>query len=542
MRRGQRASTGPHRPGGPAAVLGLFVILGLIRGVVIALREVAPQRYVHWGLWNLVAPILRTETAKATGLAVLVGLAICAVLWVPLRRLRHRAWTTMGVAGAVAAMLVVLLSAYVALHHRYSSMHGPNVVLIGVDTMRADHLGLYGYERDTSPNLDAWAAGATVYENCIASTPRTTQSLASIFTGKYPHRTGVRYLSDRLPDAQLALAEVLKNAGYRTIAVVATGIPYRRLGQGFDVVIDTKKEMPAEEAVDRAIAALEKTPGKYFLFVFLRDPHMPYRAPRLVFDREYRGPFWKKIHYQGNKAETVFKNDFDDRLRKHAIALYDSEVHYSDREIGRLLTAVESRSRDNIVAFFADHGESLGEHDYYYDHGDLLYQPGLRIPCIIAGGPFGKNRVTEVVRSVDLMPTLLGALRIGVRNGDLDGVDLATDHPPLEAYSETGRVLLETAFETGRRHLPGLEGRLRSLVYGRTKVIYVPGPGGEVEFEVYDLDADPGELSDEAATAEVDRLKQRLLDWVEQDRPNWVRPEEELTPEEVERLRRLGYL
>jgi arylsulfatase A-like enzyme len=542
MRRGQRSSISRHLRPGVGAVLGLSVLLGSGWGAAEALGRLAPQRYVRHGMWNLVAPVLGVETARAGGLALVAGLLVCAALWRPLGRLRHRAWTAIGVVGASAALAVVLLNAYAALHRRQAFLRGPNVVLIGVDTLRADHLGLYGYHRDTSPNLDAWAAGATVYDNCIASTPRTTQSLASILTGKYPYRTGVRYLSDTLPDAQLSLAEVLQNAGYRTAAVVATGIPHKRLDQGFDIVIDTDKEWAAEEAVDRAIAALDGISGRYFLFVFLRDPHMPYRAPRLMFDRQYRGPFYRKIHYRGDKAATVFRNDFGGRLRRHAVALYDSEVHYADREIGRLLAAVEARSRDNVVAFFADHGESLGEHDYYYDHGDLLYQPGLRIPCILAGGPFGAERIAEVVRSVDLMPTLLAGLGIGIRDAGLDGVDLRSDHPPLEAYSETGRALLATAFETGRRHLPGLEGRLRSLVYGRTKVIYVPGPGGEIDFEVYDLEADPGELSDLAAVTDVARLRQRLRAWVERDRPNWAKPEGSLTPAEVERLRRLGYL
>jgi arylsulfatase A-like enzyme len=535
-------TTDPRLPAGPTAVLGLSVLAGTARGVLETLRQVAPQRYPQQGMWNLVAPALERETLLAVGLALLVGLALCGVLWVPLRRLRHRAWTAIGLVGGGAGVLLVLLNIYFVLAGRYAATHGPNVVLVGVDTLRADHLGLYGYQRDTSPNLDAWAAGATVYDNCIASTPRTTQSLASIFTGKYPHRIGVRYLNDGLPQTQLALAEVLKNAGYKTVAVVATGIPQGRLDQGFDVVVDTDKEWAAEEAVDRAIATLEKISGKYFLFVFLRDPHMPYRAPRLMFDRQYRGPFYRAIHYQGDKAATVFENSFSEPLRQHAVALYDSEIHYADREIGRLLEAVEARSSDNIVAFFADHGESLGEHDYYYDHGDLLHQPGLRIPCAIAGGPFGAKRVAEVVRAVDLMPTLLAGLGIRVGTEDLDGVDLESEHPPLEAFSETGRALLDTAFKTGRRHLPGLEGRLRSLVYGRTKVVYVPKTEGEVDFQVYDLDADPAELEDLVATAEVDRLKQRLLSWVEQDRRNWLKPEEDLTPAEVERLRRLGYL
>lgn len=550
MNRGQPASVGPRRAAirmaGPAAVLGLSVIGGSIWGIARAVAELAPQRYLQQGLWSLAAPVLSTEVWRAIGLALLLGLALCGVLWVPLRRLRHRGWTAIGLAGAALGLLLGLANVYFVFRGRWDSSHGPDVVLIGVDTLRADHLGVYGYERDTSANLDAWAAGATVYENCIASTPRTTQSLASILTGKYPYRTGVRYLNDTLPEAQLALAELLKNSGYRTIAVVATGIPRQRLDQGFDVIIDTEQEWPAEEAVDRAIAALGETSGKYFLFVFLRDPHMPYRAPKLMFDHQYRGPFYRKIHYQGDKAATVFKNDFNDRLRQHAIALYDSEVHYADREIGRLLAAVEARGRkgdrESLVAFFADHGESLGEHDYYYDHGDLLHQPGLRIPCILAGGPFGARRVDEVVRSVDLMPTLLGALGIGIRGDELDGVDLEGDHPPLEAYSETGRALLDAAFETGHRHLPGLEGRLRSLVYGRTKVTYVPKPGGEIDFEVYDLEADPGELSEDVVITDADRLKQRLLSWVERDRENWTKPEEEMTDEEVDRLRRLGYL
>jgi arylsulfatase A-like enzyme len=517
-------------------------LAGLVRGGAEALRRLEPQRYVHQRQWQLVRPVLEEEIWPTLGLSLVGGLVVCAALWVPLRRLRHRGWTALGLVAAAVVALFGLIDAGLALWHRHQASHGPNVVLIGVDTLRADHLGFYGYERDTSPNLDSWAAGATVYENCIASTPRTTQSLASILTGKYPHRTGVRYLKDTLPDAQLSLAEVLDNAGYRTVSVVATGIPYRRLDQGFDRVIDTDREWDAEEAVDRALDALAETPGKYFLFLFLRDPHMPYRAPRLMFDREYRGPFYRRIHYQGDKAATVFRNSFSERLREHTVALYDSEVHHVDQQIGRLLGAVEERGGDNVVAFFADHGESLGEHDYYYDHGDLLHQPGLRIPCAIAGGPFAGKRVDEVVRSVDLMPTLLGGLGITTGAGELDGVDLERAHPPLEAYSETGRALLPAAFETGHRHLPGLEGRLRSLVYGRHKVVYIPRPEGEVEFEVYDLEADPGELDDLGDTAGVDRLKQRLVGWVAEDRPNWVKPEEDLTPAEITRLRRLGYL
>ena len=535
-------STGSRLSPGPAAVLGIAALVGLVRGVAATLHEVAPQRYAHHGLWGLVQPVFQEMVLTELALTLLLGLVVCAVCWVPLRRLRHPGWRAIGWIGAAATAVFVVIDVGLVLRQEVASRRGPDIILVGVDTLRAANLGFYGYRRDTSPNLDAWAAGATVYDSCIASTPRTTQSLASIFTGRYPHRTGVRYLEDTLPDAQLALAEVLRNAGYRTVAVVATGITYGRLDQGFDEVIATEKEWGAEEAVNLAIAALDADESKTFLFLFLRDPHMPYRAPHLMWDREYRGEHYKRLHYRGDKAATVFRNDFSERLREHAVALYDSEVHYTDREIGRLFAAVEARGRDSVVGFFADHGESLGEHDYYYDHGDVLHQPGLRIPCALAGGPFAARRVDRLVRSVDLMPTLLAGLGIRVRNADLDGVDLETDHPPLEAYSETGRALLDAAFETGRRHLPGLEGRLRSLIYQGRKVVYVPKPEGEVEFQVYDLENDPGELRDLEGSADVDHLKRRLLSWVEEDRPNWDKPEEELTPKEVARLRRLGYL
>ena len=594
-----RPNSGAGSAVGVPSLLGFLLTLGLIAGLIGGVAANLSQLYLRWGMYDLLLGALRTRVGWGIGgglllaalvlagrglrrrgralawvLGGLVGASLTAAVawpllpawreqmslqlplalaagflavWLaaagalerPLGRLaRHRGWRS---AGALSLLLLALLHGY-GLLRRLGGGDGPNVVLVGVDTLRADHLGLYGYARDTSPNLDAWAEGATVFENCIASTPRTTQSLASILTGKYPHRVGVRYLSDALPARELSLAEALKNAGYRTIAVIATGIPYKRLDQGFDVVIDTRKEFSAGEAVDKALAALAEARGKYFLFVFLRDPHMPYEPPELAFGQEYEGPHRKALGYGGNKADTVFKNDFDERLREHAIALYDSEVRYLDGQFGRLMTAVEERSPDNIVVFFSDHGESLGEHDYYYDHGDLLYQPGLRIPCVISGIDFGQRRVGEVVRAVDLAPTVLEAVGIAIPEADLDGVDLAADHPPLEAYSETGRALLKTAFETGRRHVKGLEGRLRSLIYGGMKVIYVPRSRGRFSFELYDLEEDPLELDDLSETVEAEELKRRLLRWVNQDRDNWSKPEDELSEQEARRLRQLGYL
>lgn len=130
----------------------------------------------------------------------------------------------------IAGIIIVILLVNVVGRgwYRFWPDRSPNIVFIGVDTLRADHMGCYGYAQATTPNIDAWASKSTVFHQCITSTPRTTQSLASIVTSKYPYAINVRNLYDTIPKKELTLAEVLKNNGYQTIAVIATGIPYKK--------------------------------------------------------------------------------------------------------------------------------------------------------------------------------------------------------------------------------------------------------------------------------------------------------------------------
>ncbi len=422
----------------------------------------------------------------------------------------------------------------------------PSVIFIGVDTLRADHLGCYGYHRPTSPNIDRFAEDAVLFKNCITPCPRTTQSVASIMTGKYPWEHGVRELHHDLPDGETTLAEVLKEAGYHTISVVATGVLYQKIDRGFDVVVDTKEEWKAEVTTDHAIRELEQAEEPYFLWVFYRDPHMPYQAHGLPFDSDYDGRF---KHFLGFKeiphGELFFKNPMTEREREHAVALYDSEILFLDREIGRLLDYIEERGDDPIIVFLSDHGESLGEHDYYFDHGDLLNQPSIRVPLIIKGLDFPGSRVEKTVRLIDVSPTVLNHLG---RRPDIEvtGVDLAAHASDggarLPAFSETGKTFYQEAYEVGRRHLEGIPGRLRSVVDNDRKLIYIPTREG-ISWELYDLESDPEELTNifpRRPGPELSRMMRQLEEVAHSSGGDDEVPA--LTEEERRRLRALGYM
>jgi arylsulfatase A-like enzyme len=428
---------------------------------------------------------------------------------------------------------------------------GPrNVILIGVDTLRADHLGLYGYPRDTSPNLDRFAAGAVVFERCIVPVPRTTQAVATIMTGRHPVNTGVRTLLGDLDDDAITLAGVLGSHGYRTVRVVAARILQDRIERGFQKLIGTKGDQRAGPTTDAALEELRAREGPTFLWVFYHDPHMPYEPPEVVFDREYRGPHRKRIRFPRRRADLVFRNRLSPRTREHVVALYDSEIFYTDREIGRLLDWIDRHDPGALVIFTSDHGEGLGERGYYYDHGAYLNQASLRVPLVIRGLGLPPQRVRRVVRLVDVMPTVLGVLGLEVPQLELDGVDLrrvvASEAPDLEAFSETGFPIMDDAVKAGVLLDRTIDAKKRSIVSGDLKLVYVPRAEG-VGYELYDLAADPEERHDLWGSRDVSELRAKLDAWVARDlelserRAAQMRVET-LSDEERDLLRTLGYL
>jgi len=344
-----------------------------------------------------------------------------------------------------------------------------NVVVVTIDTLRADRLGCYGNSKVETPHLDQLAARGVRFENATAQTPLTPPSHASMFTGKYPHVHGVRGTGGFVLDpSQLTLAEILKEKGWQTAAFVGAPVMKRMFGlhQGFDVYEDRMPEpdprkstlenpsLRAGEVVDRAVGWLEGAShsSPFFLWVHVYDPHAPFDPPA-PFDRQYAG------------------------------RPYDGEVAYTDREMGRLFEAVarKSPSEETVLLVLSDHGESLGEHGEY-SHGVFLYDSTLRIPWLMVapGLPAGKT-VTGQVRTIDLLPTVLSLLG-GEVPADVQGVDLlpATQAKPVGTAMSYGETLYP------KTNMGWAE--LRSMRTPRWKYIRAP------RSELYDLQKDPQEL------------------------------------------------
>jgi arylsulfatase A-like enzyme len=310
----------------------------------------------------------------------------------------------------------------------------PNIVMISIDTLRADHLGSYGYDRPT-PNLDRVAADGTLFEQAIVQAPWTLPSHMSMLTGLYSRRHGVIHLTDRLGESQVMLTEILRNAGYVTAAFVDGGYLSLSFGyQGFDTFDDgpgTSEKQPVENIVRKALRWLASTRGRpFFLFLHTYQVHCPYDPlPRhdVYSDPDYRGP----VQVAGNCG------GYYDALRQrltlepadfaYIVAKYDGELHYVDEELGELFALLRTpRFADRtVIVVTSDHGENFDDHPRFPVGHSSLHDEVVRVPLLIAGpGIPAGQRIREQVESIDIMPTLLDL--IGLRPpAPVDGRSLA---------------------------------------------------------------------------------------------------------------------
>lgn len=399
----------------------------------------------------------------------------------------------------------------------------PNVVLITIDTLRADHLGCYGYEQIETPYIDALAVDGIRFRTTVAQVPLTLPSHACILTGTYPMFHGVRdNVGYRLVDAKTTLAEILKPYGYHSAAFVGAYILNSKFGldQGFDLYDDqipgAKKgggiinlneiERRAGEVIDRTIAWLEKSGrSPFFAWIHLFDPHDPYDPPA--------------------------------RFRRlYSTRPYDGEIAYVDQEVGRLISFLKGRKLydDSLLIVVSDHGEAFGEHREF-THGYFVYDTTLLVPLIVKlPRQAHKGRtVDRQVRTTDIVPTILQLLEIA-RPAEVQGagmLGLMLGRPvqwPREAYAET-YYPLQFGWSP-----------LRSLRQAETKYIAAPKP------ELYNLARDAGETSNNIAknTALAGSLKSRLteLEAAFSDKSVTKQSAVPMKPDELERLAALSYV
>lgn len=347
-----------------------------------------------------------------------------------------------------------------------------NLVLVTIDTLRADRLGCYGYPKIETPNLDSVASRGVAFENAVAQAPLTSPSHASMMTGLLPTVHKVRDTGGFvLRSSDTTLAEILQQQGWDTAAFVGSSVLKKRFGfdQGFETYDDEmgeNRERRAGEVVDRAIAWLGSRTGKpYFLWVHVYDPHLPYDPP------------------------AGFREKYKDRP-------YDGEIAYTDQELGRLFAAI---GKNTLLVVLSDHGESFSEHGEYA-HGIFLYDTTLRIPFLMAGpGVPARLRVKQQARTVDLLPTVLelmgGKAPQTVQGSSLVPAFTGKEAPTAHSYAETLFPKLNMGWT-----------ELRAIRTNRWKFVRAPRP------ELYDLAQDPAETSNVIAThpAEARDLESKL--------------------------------
>jgi arylsulfatase len=415
-----------------------------------------------------------------------------------------------------------------------------NVLLIVVDTLRADHLGAYGYPLATSPHIDAFAEANLKFNYAISAAPWTSPSVASIFTGDYPTAHGVtKHASYRkMPDDAISpdfttLAEVLNAAGYTTWGITANAWVSEQRGyaQGFDR-FDSFDYSRADALTKRAAKRLRRLRDKqpFLLYVHYMDPHPPLRPPKPLLRR------FRKAH--ARLPETLRPATAE--MRERMIA-YDGEIAFLDAWIGRLFELLRELGLYDrmVIAFVADHGLPFMEHGAR-SHGRMLHNEDTHVPMILKL-PGRQGEIDPTVSTIDLYPTLVRALGLEVPPG-LQGVSLLDQ---LDERERRGAFSEITVREENHRSLVTKDAHKLILAFDKQAHEEVSEEDEQAVVGLYHSREDYLERQPIQDEAEIAALRRRLWEVYRQslEIQHGVTPARtELSPETIEQLRRLGYL
>ena len=424
----------------------------------------------------------------------------------------------------------------------------PNIILIVIDTLRADHVACYGYQRNTTPNIDRLAGEGVLFKNAISAAPWTMASIASLLTSQYPCVLGLRKKPAMLDTRFPMLSEVLKRYDYATYGVFTAASFSPRLGvsRGFDDYCYKRGKRRgtrfSSPYVTKAALSFLREGYKepFFLFLHYFDPHYNYVLHKQYdYYPHYRGSvrsdhpildLWPKLHELS-----------EDDIR-YLLALYDSEITFTDEYIGKVLDELKKQGlyEDSIIIVTADHGEEFVERGWL-GHTITLHEEMLHVPLIMKLPGYGARVIDSLVGLIDVVPTIYQYLGLKMTEGlegrplDLDGGDSIADKP---IFSETFNP------QKARPNVRPIA--FRSIVFANWKLIY-----DEIKdsTQVYDLSEDPHERNDLSGQhSEQNRMLKGLLSkWINyvktKQRVGPAPDESELfTPEEIEELKSLGYL
>jgi arylsulfatase A-like enzyme len=566
------------------ATLVLIAALGRRSGPGVTATVAAVM--VGVGVWLLAQEVglqalqpLSPRRPVVAGASVLLGLSVGLGIWLLPRR--RRAWL---VPAGVAVLVLGAVGATGGIggrtpgpdrHDGGATDDAPNVVVVLIDTLRADHLGAYGYDRPTSPNIDRFAAEGTLFERAFSQSTWTKPAMASFFTGRYPSQHQTNLERSRLPETEVLLPEVLGHVGYRT--AVFSGNPWVTPEYGFDQGVDhfhsvyddrfarvtlymrtlkrvskavdgrrrvynrvknlidrapstTERDVQLADAFLRWLDGLDERP--FFAHVHLMSPHHPYDPPP-PYDRFVPDPTHRPVTVYPRKSYFFFDEGepLDAAALADMVARYDGSILFVDEIVGRILAGLDGRGlRDEtLVVLTSDHGEEFYDHRNW-GHGQSVYDELARIPLLVRHPrtfPAGA-RVERPVMLVDVMPTILELAGAGPLDG-LPGRSLLTRPDAPEASDE---ALVELIYRYGWAS---------ALVRGQEKVVRMVR-GEDDRTTLYDLVTDPGEQRPRPADgSELPERMQAVRAWADEHR-SAPADEVEIDAEMEQRLKALGYL
>jgi len=416
-----------------------------------------------------------------------------------------------------------------------------NVILISIDTLRADHLSCYGYSKPTTPNIDDFSQDAVLFKRCIAQSSSTLQSHASMLTSLVPLHHGASFAKKRaLPKRIKTLAELLKEKGFKTVSFNDGGqlAPAFGLNQGFDMYRSTKKnfdEFNFTHIVTQSINWIEENSDRnFFMFLHTYETHTPYTPKEKylqLFDQNYAGRL--PAYTSEGIAQKINRGDLsiteEDRL--HIIHTYDAEIKSMDESFQTLIDYLKKKElyERTIIIFTSDHGEEFNEHGVMASHSHTLFNELLHIPLIVkfANSKFASRQVDELVRSIDIMPTILDTLNTKP-SPYMEGISLMPlikgQKPKIDTYAISERDMEIT-----------LKNECWSIMNERWKLY---------NSRLYDLKNDAEEKIDvsDMHLNMKKSLRKRAIRFLQANRIFYADKKAKLDKKEKELLKALGYI
>jgi len=442
----------------------------------------------------------------------------------------------------VPILLIAISNGFIYSYRLITCSKGPNIILISIDALRADHLSCYGYHRNTSPNIDQLAREGILFKNCFSQATWTRASHASIFFSQYVWRHKVDTFDKPLHSLSVTLAEILKNENYATAGFtggIVVSSKYQ-FNEGFEIFDDGPlvgwERCEISSYIDKLLSWLESVRNrKFFLFIHTYDVHDPYNPPPAYFDLYTKGPCEGK-HLRTSRGIALNKLDASKLTPEetdYIMAVYDGGINYVDEQLRKIFEKLDQLGiADNtIIILTADHGEAFKEHGKL-GHCGKPYMEEVRVPLIIKGPGITKNRIYEnYVQHIDILPTILEILNIPKRK-EMQGrsiLPLLSDGE-IEQYPRTysgGPTCSQGIFSL----------RTREWTY----IMNRDGPG-----ELYDRINDPRERNNiiEKTPLIAQELKKELEDFIaltSEGKPQ-VAEKIHIDEELKEQLKSLGYL